>query len=86
MNMDLNDVLKYNASYDTARIEIKNILLSILEAGEITQSDNDALEKVMDSYNENYNIIKSLGQQSKDEQQQNRLDELETKCQIHHKQ
>ena len=51
--MDLNDVLKYNASYDTARIEIKNILLSILEAGEITQSDNDALEKVMDSYNEN---------------------------------
>ena len=77
MNMDLNDVLRYNKSYNDSRTQVKNILLSILEAGEITQSDNDALEKVMDSYNENYNIIKSLGQQSKDEQQQNRLDELD---------
>lgn len=75
--MDLNDVLRYNSSYESARIEVKNILLSILEAGEITQSDNDSLEKVMDSYNENYNVIKSLGVQIKDEQQQNRLDELD---------
>ena len=77
MNMDLNDVLRYNKLYNDSRTQVKNILLSILEAGEITQSDNDELEKVMDSYNENYNIIKSLGQQSKDEQQQNRLDELD---------
>ena len=74
--MDLRDVLSYNKSYDDARIQVKNILLSILEAGEITQSDNDELEKVMDTYTENYTVIKSLGVQFTNEQQQNKLDEL----------
>ena len=75
--MELREVLNYNKSYDDARIQVKNILLSILEAGEITQSDNDELEKVMDTYTENYTIIKSLGVEFTNEQQQNKLDELD---------
>ena len=75
--MELREVLNYNKSYDDARIQVKNILLSILEAGEITQNDNNELEKLMDSYTENYTVIKSLGVQFTNEQQQNKLDELD---------
>ena len=75
--MELREVLNYNKAYDDARIQVKNILLSILEAGEITQNDNNELEKLMDSYTENYTVIKSLGVQFTNEQQQNKLDELD---------
>ena len=75
--MELREVLNYNKSYDDARIQVKNILLSILEAGEITQNDNNELEKLMDSYTENYTVIKSLGVEFANEQQQNKLDELD---------
>lgn len=75
--MDLRDVLNYNEQYDSARVEVKSILLSILEAGEITQSDNDALDALVDKYNENYNTIKALGSEFQEQQYRDRLDALD---------
>ena len=75
--MDLNDVLNYNEQYESARVEVKSILLSILEAGEITQSDNDALDSLVDKYNENYNTIKALGSEFQEQQYRDRLDAIE---------
>ena len=75
--MDLKDVLNYNEQYESARIEVKSILLSILEAGEITQSDNDTLDSLVDKYNENYNTIKALGSEFQEQQYRDRLDALD---------
>lgn len=75
--MDLRDVLNYNEQYESARVEVKSILLSILEAGEITQSDNDALDSLVDKYNENYNTIKALGSEFQEQQYRDRLDALD---------
>jgi hypothetical protein len=75
--MDLRDVLNYNEQYESARAEVKSILLSILEAGEITQSDNDALDSLVDKYNENYNTIKALGAEFHEQLYRDKLDALE---------
>lgn len=75
--MDLKDVLNRSLQYEDASTQVRNILLSVLEAGELTQSDNDLLEALADKYTENYNVIKNLNAEMNETEQKNKLDELD---------
>lgn len=55
--MNLNDLMTTKYDYDYNHEQLHELLVNILAAGEITQDDNDEINKLLPQYTLDYNII-----------------------------
>lgn len=53
--MDINEILQNKENYDGSVEKLTELLLSILEKGEVTENDNEELELLMSKESEQYN-------------------------------
>ena len=55
-----NQALEYKEVLDEVKTEMKDILLAVLEKGEINANDTNAIEQLQEQYIENYTTLKTL--------------------------
>ena len=68
------DVIKQN--YDKTAASLQNLIQKILEAGEITQDDDNELVDLLTEYDKLYNTITSSIQEQKNKTIRQEIDEL----------
>ena len=76
--MNLNDLMTTKYDYDYNHEQLHELLVNILAAGEITQDDNDEINKLVPQYTLDYNIITNYNieeQKRTQEQEYQKLDD-----------
>lgn len=59
-DVSYNQALEYKETLDEIKAEMKEILLAVLEKGEINANDTSAIEQLQEQYTEGYTALKTL--------------------------
>ena len=70
------DIKEYQETFNTAKEDLKQILIKIITAGEITQSDKAELDLAKDKYNESYNTISGTSTKEKELTLQEQINDI----------
>lgn len=75
--MNLNDLMTTKYDYDYNHEQLHELLVNILAAGEITQDDNDEINKLLPQYTLDYNIITNYNIEEQKRTQQEEYQKLD---------
>ena len=72
----MSDIVESKQNYDKTAASLQNLIQKILEAGEITQDDDNELVDLLTEYDKLYNTITSSIQEQKNKTIRQEIDEL----------
>ena len=72
----MSDIVESKQNYDKTAASLQNLIQKMLEAGEITQDDDNELVDLLTEYDKLYNTITSSIQEQKNKTIRQEIDEL----------